>query len=82
MEVRDMGKKRRALVILRKKGHRVAVHMRGEAGDVIPMLCHALARVLWESRKDGVTPGAIADEMRDILVEEMLACAKEEADGN
>lgn len=77
-----MEKKRRALVILRKKGRRVAVFMKGETGDVIPMLGNALARALWESRKDGVTPGAIADEMRDILVEEMLACAKEEADGN
>ena len=77
-----MGKKRRALVILRKKGHRVAVIVRGEAGDVIPMLGNALARALWKSRKDGVTPGALADEMRDILVKEMLACAREEANGN
>lgn len=77
-----MEKKRRALVILRKKGHRVAVIVRGEAGDVIPMLGHALGRALWASRKDGATPGALADEMRNILVKEMLACAKEEADGN
>ena len=77
-----MEKKRRALVILRKKGHRVAVCIRGETGDVIPMLGNTLARALWESRKDGVTPGALADGMRDILVEEMLACAREKADGN
>lgn len=77
-----MGKKSRALVILRKKGRRVAVIVRGETGDVIPMLGNALGRALWESRQDGVTPGALADAMRDILVEEMLACAKEEADGN
>lgn len=77
-----MEKKRRVLVILRKKGHRAAAIMRGEAGDVIPMLGNALARVLWESRKDGITPGAIADAMRDILVEEMLACAREAANGN
>ena len=77
-----MEKKRRALVILRKKGHRVAEIMRGEAGDVLPMLGKALARVLWETRKDGVTPGAMADTMRNILVEEMLACEREEANGN
>lgn len=77
-----MEKKRRALVILWKKGHRVAVHMRGEAGDVIQMLGKELARVLWESRKDGVPPGAMADAMREILVEEMLACAREAANGN
>jgi hypothetical protein len=56
--------------------------MEGEAGDVVPMLGNALGRALWESRKGGVTPGAMADEMRDIIVKEMLACAKEEADGN
>lgn len=77
-----MEKKRRALVILRKKGHRVAVIVRGEAGDVIPMLGNALGRALWESRKAGATPGGIADTMRDILVEEMLACAREAANGN
>lgn len=77
-----MEKKRRALVILRKKGRRGAVIVRGASGDVIPMLGNALGRALWASRKDGATPGALADEMRNILVEEMLACAKEEADGN
>ena len=81
LEDRDMGEKQKGLVILWGRGNRRNRIVRGHAGIIVQLLCKSLAICVVEERLPGVTPGALADALRKILLEEMLEHLKEKSDG-